>query len=49
MKQQDSDAETIKLESEIDLMMYELYGFTDDEIAVVGELVTWYKLRAGEK
>jgi len=34
-KQKDSNADTSALESEIDQLVYKLYGLTDDEIAIV--------------
>jgi hypothetical protein len=34
-KKKDSNADTSALESEIDQLVYKLYGLTDDEIAIV--------------
>jgi len=39
IKKSDPTADTTKLESEIDQMVYELYGLTDDEIRIVEEAV----------
>ncbi len=36
-KDADSDADVSELESQIDALVYDLYGLTEDEIAVVGE------------
>lgn len=38
-KKENPDADTGKLEAEIDQLVYELYGLTDDEIAIVEESV----------
>ena len=35
LKKQNPDAETSQLEAEIDRMVYELYGLTEEEIALV--------------
>lgn len=34
-KKSDPDADTTKLEKEIDRLVYELYGLTEEEIAIV--------------
>jgi hypothetical protein len=38
-KKQDPNADTSVLEAEIDRMVYELYGLTEEEIAVVKDSV----------
>jgi hypothetical protein len=35
VKKPDPEADTTPLEREIDLLVYELYGLTEDEIAIV--------------
>lgn len=39
IKKQDPDADTTDLESEIDRLVYELYGLTDEEIRIVEESI----------
>ena len=39
IKKQDPTADTSLLEAEIDQMVYELYGLTEEEIAIVEEAV----------
>ncbi|MEP1304588.1 MAG: Eco57I restriction-modification methylase domain-containing protein [Balneola sp.] len=39
LKKENSEADTSKLEAEIDQMVYELYGLTEEEIAIVEESV----------
>lgn len=36
-KKADSQADTSKEEAEIDTLVYNLYGLTDDEIAIIEE------------